>query len=320
MKTALILLCLPLTAAAQSFSTGSGNIVFDNVNEITVLTPPPVQVGEDLEMATLPVRATPLLFHLHTAADRRYGPYPLAHDTPVGDERAPHILRMFDVGRHFTLHASSDTNTLYGPFPATNGAVIALERGSLTFHPVQPEFTVSLNHAGKINQRPLIGIAPWTPELERELHSLRGQYMTLIDRVDMDTSSAVFQGTPRVHSRRSGNTVVSPVISVSQRDKQNALKGAELTAIRYLETLFGKFFRIRSQAFTDGDTYHFAMPPGDYIFCAMQKTKDPEAKGPSQSLTAIWWTAFAFDGERPLALPLTTDNAITWRDVFTFTR
>ena len=319
MKTTLTLLSIPLAAAAQSFSVGSGGISLDNTVDAVILAPPPVQVSESLEMAALPVAMHPPAFHLTAGNGTRYGPYPLRDNTPVGDERSPHLLRMFDAGRHFTLHAPGDTNTVHGPFPATNGAAIAFGGGSLTLQRVPPELTASLNHPDKINQLPLIGIAPWTPALQRELYQLRAKYVALVDRVDADTSSVVFQDVPRVHSRRSSN-IVSPVVSVSQRDKQNATQGAQLTAIRHLETLFGQAFRIRSQAFTDGDTYHFSMPPGDYIFCAMQKVKDPAAKGPAPLQTAIWWTAFTFDGEHPLALTLTPDNAITWSEVFTFTR
>jgi hypothetical protein len=270
-------------------------------------------------MARLPVAVNPPLFYLNYGTAGRYGPYPLADNTPVGDKRSPHILRLFDAGRHFTLHAPHATNTVYGPFPATNGAAVALGGGSLSLRLVPPELAVSLNHPGRINQLPLIGVAPWTPALQKELYLLRAKYMALVDRVDAETSSVVFQGVPRIHSRRSGD-IVSPVVGVSQRDKQNAVKGAELSAVRFLETLFGQAFRIRSQAFTDGDTYRFGMPPGDYIFCAMQKVKDPAAKGPAPSLTAIWWTAFTFDGERPLALALTAENAITWREIFKFSR
>ena len=65
-------------------------------------------------------------------------------------------------------------------------------------------------------------------------------------------------------------------------------------------------------------SYHFGMPPGDYVFCALQKVKDARTQGITGSATAVWWTTFHFDGEHPLALFLTADNAITWREIFPF--
>jgi len=144
-----------------------------------------------------------------------------------------------------------------------------------------PFLTVTLAHPDRINQLPLIGIAPDSPALERDLHVLRTKYAALANRVDAETADVFFHGVPRVTTRRSG-TLVSPTVSPSQRDKQNAARGAELSAV--------------------------------------QKVKDPRATGVSGLATVIWWTPFAFDGEHPLALTLTADNAIIWRDVFVLAR
>jgi hypothetical protein len=319
MKTCTTLCCAALAAASQTLSTGRGDLTVNDSNEAVVLAPPPLRAGTALEMATLPIAVNPPQFCLNYGTSGRYGPYPLANDTPVGNRQAPYTLRLFDVGRHFTLQAPHDTNTVYGPFPATNGAAVTLGRETMTLLRFPPQLAVSLNHPGKINQRPLIGVAPYTPALERELHVLRAKYVALANRMDEDTADIRLQSVPRIHSRSSGN-VLSPVIGISQRDKQNAARSAELSAVRFLETLFGQAFRIRSQSITDGNTYQFGMPPGDYIFCALQKIRDPRATGVSGSLTAVWWTPFAFDGEHPRALALTAENAITWRELFTLTR
>ena len=85
----------------------------------------------------------------------------------------------------------------------------------------------------------------------------------------------------------------------------------------FLEKLFTQCFLIHSQAITDGSTYHFQMQPGDYVLCATQRVKDPSAASQAGSVTAVWWTAFHFDGEHPLSLALTAENAITWREIFT---
>lgn len=297
----------------QSLITGPGG---SSENASIIHAPPPVTAGHELRMAELPVIANTPEFYLNYGTNARHGPYPLKDGTCIGTQPNAYILKMFDHGAHFTLHAAISTNLVYGPFAATNGALITLGSTRLTLLRFPTRVSASLHHPDKINQRPIIGIAPCTPSLVNELYVLRAKYIALANRVDRETADVEFAGMPRIHSRITGNTF-SPVVKKSMRDKQGTLKSAELSAVNFLETLFSRFFNIRSQAITDSTTYHFGMPPGDYIFCALQKVKDPGAQGASGSSTAIWWTAFHFDGESPLALALTAENAITWREVFT---
>lgn len=314
----LCLCCAASMAVAQSVGVRRGDIDVDNGDLPVILAPPPAHAGEALEMASLPVFITPMQIYFTYGTSGRYGPYPLVNNTPVGNKQAPYILRMFDEGNHFTLQAPGSTNTVYGPFPTTDGAAVTLgENQTLTVRRVSPQLEVTLNHPGRINQLPTMGLAPYTPAVQRELYTLRAKYLALIDRVDVDTADVAFQG-PTIRSRRFDD--ISPVVSVSQRDKQNAVKGAELSAINFLETLFQRAFRIRSQSASGPLQYRFGMPPGDYVFCALQRVKDPGAKGIAGSRTAVWWTTFTFDGQRPLTLNLTADNAITWREVFKFER
>ncbi len=309
---------LALAAAAQSFDIGPNGTRSGDDNRIR-LAPEPVKVGKELTMAELPVATLPPAFYLNVGTSGRYGPYELADGTAVGSKQASYTLRMFDYGQHFTLHPASDTNTVYGPFAATNGAPVTLGKTVMTVVRVPPTVTVSLTHPDKINQAPLIGIAPYDTALIRELYGLRAKYVALANRVDSDTASVELQGVPRVHSNLTGNTF-TPVVKTSARDKQNALKGAERSAMVFLETLFGKAFILRSQAITDGSTYHYRLPPGDYLLCATQKVKEPNAASTAGAVTAVWWTAFHVDGEHPLALALTAENAITWRDIFQLSR
>ncbi|HQL49967.1 MAG TPA: hypothetical protein PLR91_02130 [Kiritimatiellia bacterium] len=312
--------CPALHLAAQSLGVQRGGVTFDTAPEApVVLAPPPVRADGDLLMAALPVVREPIRFHLTFGTGGRYGPYPLAHHARIGPPHAAYLLNLVDQGRGFTLTAPHATNTVHGPFAVTNGAPVRLGQAEMTFARVAPVLTVTLAHPDRINQLPLIGIAPDSPALERDLHVLRTKYAALANRVDAETADVFFHGVPRVTTRRSG-TLVSPTVSPSQRDKQNAARGAELSAVRFLETLMQQHFRIRSQAMTGPLSWQFAMPPGDYLFCAMQKVKDPRATGVSGLATVIWWTPFAFDGEHPLALTLTADNAIIWRDVFVLAR
>lgn len=307
--------CSTFCAAAQSLSVGQGGIGLSDNDRAVVRTPDRVQVGQELIMAELPVTVRPPQFYLNVGTSGRYGPYALEDNTLIGNKTSPYTLRMFDYGAHFTLHAAGDTNAVFGPFAATNGALVTLGGSVMTVVRFPPQLAVSLSHPDKIAQLPLMGVAPYNGPLLKELYGLRAKFVALANRVAADTADVEFTDMPTVHSRITGNTF-TPVVRTSQRDKQNAVKGAELSAVKYLETLFGQAFRVRSQAITDTSTYHFGMPPGDYVFCAMQKVKDPHAQGVAGLATAIWWTAFHFDGEHPLALSLTAENAITWREVF----
>ena len=306
--------CITLSAVAQSLNIGP-NGTRSGVDNRTVLAPEPVTVGKELAMADLPVDIRPATFYLNVGTSGRYGPYELTDGTAVGSKQASYTLRMFDYGQHFTLHAAGDTNTVYGPFSATNGAPVTLGRTVMTVVRVPPRVSVTLRHPNKINQSPLIGIAPYSTELIRGLYDMRTKYVGLANRVDTDTASAELEGVPRVHSNITGNTF-TPVVKTSARDRQNAIKGAELSAMVFLEKLFGQAFTIRSQAITDGATYHFQMPPGDYVLCATQRVKDPNAASTAGSVTVVWWTPFHFDGEHPLSVDLSAENAITWRDIF----
>ncbi len=312
--------CPALHSAAQSLGVQRGDVTFDTAAEApVVLAPPPLRADGDLLMAALPVVREPIRFHLTFGTGGRYGPYPLAHHARIGPPHAAFLLNLVDQGRGFTLTAPHATNTVHGPFAATNGASVRLGQTEMTFVRVAPVLAVTLAHPDRINQLPLIGIAPDSPALERDLHVLRAKYAALANRVDAETADVFFPGVPRVTTRRSG-TLASPTVSPSQRDKQNATRGAELSAVRFLETLMQQHFRIRSQAMTGPLNWQFAMPPGDYLFCALQKVKDPRASGASGLATVLWWTPLTFDGEHPLTLTLTADNAITWRDVFVLAR
>jgi len=305
-----------LSALGQNIGIGQGGIRLSE--DRTVLAPEPVRATQDLKMAELRVSESPPQFYLNYGTSGRYGPYALVDGTRVGSEHSPYTLKLFDYGSHFTLHASG-TNASYGPFASTNGALVTVGNSRFSVLRFPPKLLVSMTHPDKINQAPFIGLAPYDNALVRELYGLRTKYVTLANRVDYETADVELEGVPKIYNNATGNTF-SPVIKKSARDKQNTIKGAERTAVRFLESLMGQAFRIRSQAITDGNTYHFGMPPGDYVFCAMQKVKDPQAQGVAGYATAIWWTPVHFDGEHPLTLSLSAENAITWREVFSIQR
>lgn len=306
----------PLIAASQSMNLGPGGGIQGGGPEIVVHAPESIQVGHELEMNAMIPQQSPPLFFLNFGTDGHTGPFAFADGAAVGSKQAPFTLRMVDQGMRFTLHGAANTNAAYGPFTATNGAPVQLGNTLMTFVRVAPEVTVSLSHPGRIAQTPMIGIAPLTPRTTQSLYDLRAKYVALANRVDADTADVEFKGVPRIRSGITGNTF-TPVVKTSGRDKQNAYKGAELSGIGFLEKAFGQCFSIRSNAITEGLTFHFRLPAaGDYVLCATQRVKDPAAISSVGMNTVVWWTAFHFDGERALAFSLTADNAITWREIF----
>ena len=303
---------LPLLVWSQSLSIGPGGTQLSD-SGVQVLSPERVRVGRELLMHAMPVTQGPPTFFLNYGTGGRAGPFELTDGAAVGPKQRPFTLRMVDHGLRFTL--GSATNAVYGPFTATNGAPVAVGGTSATLVRFPPQLQVSISHASRTAQSPAIGIAPYDAALTQSLYELRAKYAALADRVNADTASVRFENMPTVHSSATGNTF-TPVVKTSARDKRNAEKGAELSAMTFLDKVFEQSFRIRTQAVTDGNTYHFQMPPGTYVLCALQRIKDPSAAPPSGSLTAVWWTAFQFDGEHPLSLALTAENAVTWREVF----
>ena len=163
-----------LQAAAQTIATQHGGVTFDSAPEApVVLAPPPVRATGDLVMATLPVAREPIRFYLTFGTVGRYGPYTLSHNARIGPPHATYLLGLVDQGRRFTLTAPHATNTVYGPFATTDGTSVRLGQAEMTFVRIAPVLTVALTHPDRINQLPLIGIAPDSPALERELYMLR---------------------------------------------------------------------------------------------------------------------------------------------------
>jgi hypothetical protein len=317
MKTAAAFAALALSALAQSFNIGPGGPSVSD-DGLRVDIPEPVRVGRELVMNELPLRQTPAQFYLNVGTSGRLGPFDLADGAAVGSKQHPYTLRMADHGSRFTLEPTSGTNAALGPFTATNGAPVLLGGAPMKVVRFPPRLVVSLSHPTRIAQMPAIGVAPLSQPVMQALYDLRGKYVNLANRVDADTASAEMANVPRVRNNITGNTF-SPVVKTSQRDRQNAYKGAELSAMTFLDKVFAQAFTIRSQAITDGLTFHFQLPQaGDYVLCATQRVKDPNAASLAGSVTAVWWTTFHFDGEHPLSLALTGDNAVTWRQVFSF--
>jgi hypothetical protein len=306
---------LSLAASAQSLTIGpNGSQLSDD--GVRVLAPDPIRVGDELAMHELPVSQGPALFFLNFGTSGRAGPFELADGATVGSKQSPYTLRMADHGLRFTLSSERDKQAVFGPFTATNGAPVQLGSTFMTVVRPPPKLLVSIDHPRRIAQMPAVGIAPYTPATEQKLYDLRAKFVGLANRVNADAADIQLEGVPHIRNNITGSTY-SPIIKRSAADKQSSAKSAENSALTFLDKLFSEAFRIRSQAITDGLTFHFQLPAaGDYLLCATQRVKAPGATSVVGSCTAVWWTTLHFDGERPLSLALTADNAITWREVF----
>lgn len=271
-------------------------------------------------MAHLPVRDHPATFYLTALGGFRAGPFSLTDNTRMELASTTYTLKVQrdTPALPFTLHPANGSPTL-GPFTPTDGTEITLNNQLYTVRRPLVQISITISHPNRIAQSPTVAMAPLTHHTMQQLAELRQKYAALVERVKYETADMHFQGVPTVTMRHTGTTR-SPVVSVSQRDKQNSTRTAELSAIRYLETLLRSTFTLRSRSITDKLTYHFLPPaPGHYILCATQRIKPPNSPPATPYTTTIWWTPLEYDSNHPLTLDLNADNAISWHELFNLT-
>lgn len=286
--------------------------------DVMIHAPPPVRMGKELRLNAFRMDLKPPEFFLNYGTRGRLGPYPLVNGTKIGDEKAPYTLHLDADGLEFKLQAKKDEK-MYGPFSTSNRSEFVLGNTPMMFLRASPRVSVTLNHPNRIGQMPNVGIAPLNPQSVQALYDLRAKIGGIVNRVNMDKSDRELVGVPTIHNSFTGNTF-KPIVSVSDRDKQNAERSGELSSISFLEKYFTQYCTIRPQAITDKLTYHLGVQlPGDYLLLVMQKVKPPAnaAKGLG-SPTVIWWTTFSFDGQSSFSGTLTPENAATWKNAFEF--
>lgn len=286
--------------------------------DVVIHAPPPVRLGQELRLNAFRLEVKPVDFVLNYGTRGRLGPYPLVNGTKIGNEKAPYTLHLDSDAKEFKLQASQDEK-MYGPFSTSNRSAFVIGSTPMMLLRMPPKVSVTLNHPNRIGQMPTVGIAPLTPKSVQALYDLRAKVAGIVNRVNMDQSDRELVGVPRVHNSLTGNTF-KPIVSISDRDKQNAERSGELSSIAFLEKFFSQHCTIRSQAITDKLTYHLGVQlPGDYLLLVMQKVKPPASapKG-SASPMAIWWTTFSFDGASSFSGTLTPENAATWKNAFEF--
>ena len=285
-------------------------------SDVLIHAPPPVRLGKELRLNAFRLDVKPLEFYLNQGTRVRLGPYPLANGVKIGDEKAPYTLHLNADGLEFKLQAKQE---MFGPFSTSNRSAFVIGNTQMMFLRAPPKVSVTINHPDRIGQMPNVGIAPLNPQSVQALYDLRAKIGGIVNRVNMDKSDRELVGVPTVHNSFTGNTF-KPIVSVSDRDKQNAERSGEVSSISFLEKFFTQYCTIRSQAITDKLTYHLGLQlPGDYLLIVMQKVKPPAnaAKGLG-SPTAIWWTTFSFDGQSFFSGTLTPENATTWKNAFLF--
>lgn len=286
--------------------------------DVIIHAPPPVRLGKELRLNAFRLDMKPPEFCLNQGTRVRLGPYPLVNGAKIGDEQAPYTLHLSADGMEFKLQAKREEK-MFGPFSTSNRSDFVIGNTPMMFLRLPPKVSVTINHPNRIGQMPTVGIAPLNPQSVQALYDLRAKIGGIVNRVNMDMSDRELVGVPRVHNSFTGNSV-KPIVSVSERDKQNAERSGEISSISFLEKFFVQYCTIRSQAITDKLTYHLGLQvPGDYLLMVMQKIKPPAnaAKGLG-SPTAIWWTTFSFDGQSFFSGTLTPENAATWKNAFEF--
>jgi hypothetical protein len=286
--------------------------------QVLIHAPPPVRLGQELRLNAFRMEAKPPEFFLNYGTRGRLGPYPLVNGTKIGDEKSPYILHVTEEGLEFKLEAKQ-SEKMYGPFSTSNLTAFAIGSTPMMFLRVPPKVSITMNHPTRIGQTPTIGIAPLNDRSVKALYDLRTKTAGIVNRVNEDKSDRELVGVPRVYNSFTGNTF-KPIVSISDRDKQNADRSGEVSTVAFLEKFFSQYCTIRSQAITDKLTFHLGLQvPGDYLVLVMQKVKPPaSAPQGSASPMAIWWTTFSFDGHSSFSGTLTPENAATWKNAFLF--
>ena len=306
----VFLLAVPRGAQAQW--------VVSDGPEVVLRDPKQVVLGADLKLAPLFGEKKPPRFYLNYGMSGRAGPFELAEQAVVGSAQNPYTLHLGPELGQFTLQARTGDAVL-GPFSATNGARITVGATPMVYVALPVGISVVLRHPDRIAQLPKIGLARVTPALIQALYQVRGQMASVAQRVNIDVADREYTEMPRIYNRATGS-VFSPVVKISPRDKQDAERGGERTAVTFLDHFFAAYCRIQANAITDRTTYHFWLSePGEYLLCVMQRIKSPE-QGPGfavmGSSTAIWLTRFVFDGSCEIRYTLDENNAASWRNVF----
>ena len=173
---------------------------------------------------------------------------------------------------------------------------------------------IRVTHKDKIAQQPDVCVAEFTPTLVQELYKLRSSYIGLVNRVAYENADMEMEGMPTVttgYGHRRTNR-----FKRSDRDKESNLKRAEQSAILQLKRLIKSQFKVRSYGMTNRNTHHYRIPDGEYLLCVIQRVKDTESKSAMGSKTALWWTKFLIEKDKPKALYLDESNCNSWDEIF----
>jgi len=301
-------LLLTLTSLAQISGGGP---------EMVIHAPPPVKFGTELRLNAFKMEITPTAFYLNVGTQYRFGPYPMVTGTVISNRMLNCTFQLDPDQKFFKFQDKK--GALVGPFSTSNRTAFVVGNQQMMFLQATPKITVTLNHPERIGQMPTIGIAPLTTQSVQALYDLRAKVAGIVNRVNTDKADREIVGVPRVYNPMTGNTR-KPILSVSDRDKQNADRSGEVSTIAFLEKFYAQHCTVRSQAMSGQQNYQFSVQlPGDYLLLVMQKVKAPSntAKGQG-SPTAIWWTTFTFDGHSSFSTTLTPENATFWKNAFLF--
>ena len=302
----LLLLSLPATAQIS----GGGP-------EMVIHAPPPVRLGTELRLNAFTMEHQAPAFYLNMGTRYRLGPFLFLNGTQITNELLTCTFHLSEEKDLFKLQDKK--GVMAGPFSTSNRTAFVLGNTHMVFIHATPTITVTLKHPDRIGQMPTVGIAPLTQQSVQALYDLRAKIAGIVNRVNVDKADRELVGVPRIHNPYTGNTS-KPILSVSDRDKQNADRSGEISSIAFLEKFYAQHCTIRAQAMSNQQTYQLGVQlPGDYILLVLQKVK-PAANAPkgSGSPTAIWWTTFTFDGRSSFTGTLTTENATYWKNAFLF--
>ncbi len=274
---------------------------------------PPRASAAPLLMHSLHGVMSPAPFLLVRGDNRRFGPYDYADGMRIGSATAGLVLRVVDAGK-FHLENPRD-NSLLGPFPYSNEAELTVGANLFRVLRLPSGIAGRWRIGGALpGASSTLAVARMGAATIRALRELRAQLQALEERVRYESADVLFEGLPVI--RGPGGYRRDNIVTRSQRDRENARRSAEASAIQLLERFVRDRMPLELRIAADGAFASPALPPGNYLICGLARVRDATQPNPAPSRFAVWWTECTLEKHDLVTYMLDDDNAIDWNSIF----
>lgn len=300
-----------MSVSSAEVVSPNGAISFDTP-EMTVVAPPLLTATGPLEMSEIPAIRRPAGFTLTDPAGQAYGPFAFEDGAAVGAAAAPYLLEL-DHNDIFRL-TDPRTHTTFGPFVATNGALVTIGHARLAFMRPPGSLRIHISHRAAIGTMPLVAAGEMTPALQNALYALRQALIDVANRLAVETATVTFEGLPTIISPWGYRQ--TPTARKSLRDRETARQAADLSARALLETFIRENLKLRLARDPDGGFLLNPAPSRTCVVCALWRVKDEDAITAAKSKTVVWWTSVVAEPRSDARLNLNETQASDWRGIF----